>query len=108
MSCCSISSSPMAMEFRCAAGSVSGRPRRARERVTPQAGAGRADRDRIRAGFPARRGLMARRIMLGVLALIVALLGIIVVPLGLITAGQDRRDFQAESLAAPATLAHVA
>jgi signal transduction histidine kinase len=51
---------------------------------------------------------MARRIMLAVLALIVALLGIIAVPLGLITASQDRRDFQAETLVAAATLANVA
>jgi signal transduction histidine kinase len=51
---------------------------------------------------------MAHRIMLAVLALIVALLGIIAVPLGLITAGQDRRDFQRETIAAAATLANLA
>src|SRR6266581_3435698 len=51
---------------------------------------------------------MARRIMLAVMALIVALLGIIAVPLGLITAGQDRRDFHSETLTAAATLANVA
>jgi hypothetical protein len=51
---------------------------------------------------------MARRIMMAVMALKVALLGVIAVPLGLITAGQDRRDFQSETFAAAATLANVA
>ena len=51
---------------------------------------------------------MTRRIVLTVLALITALQGIIAVPLGLITAGQDRRDFRDETLAAATTLANVA
>jgi signal transduction histidine kinase len=51
---------------------------------------------------------MARRIVLAVLALMTALLGIIAVPLGLITAGQDRRDFQGETLSSTTTLANVA
>src|ERR1019366_6717582 len=50
---------------------------------------------------------MTRRIVLTVLALITALQGIIAVPLGLITAGQDRRDFRDETLAAATTLANV-
>src|ERR1039458_4429302 len=51
---------------------------------------------------------MTRRIVLTVLALITALQGIIAVPLGLIPAGQDRRDFRDETLAAATTLANVA
>jgi signal transduction histidine kinase len=51
---------------------------------------------------------MARRIVLTVLALIAAVLGVVAVPLGVITAGQDRHDFQDETVAAAATLANVA
>jgi signal transduction histidine kinase len=51
---------------------------------------------------------MARRIVLTVLALITALLAVVAVPLGLLTAAQDRRDFQDETASAAATLANVA
>jgi hypothetical protein len=51
---------------------------------------------------------MARRIILAVLALITALLATLAVPLGLLTAAQDRRDFTDETTAAAAALANVA
>jgi signal transduction histidine kinase len=51
---------------------------------------------------------MARRIVLTVLALITVLLAIVAVPLGLVTAAQDRRDFVAETTTTAATLANVA
>ena len=51
---------------------------------------------------------MARRIALIVIALIAVLLGLVAIPLGVITAGQDSRDFQAETLAAASTVASVA
>src|SRR5258708_39756940 len=51
---------------------------------------------------------MARRIVLSVLALIAAVLGVIVVPLGLLTAAQDMHDFRDETTASATTLANVA
>jgi signal transduction histidine kinase len=51
---------------------------------------------------------MASRIVLTVLALITALLAIVAVPLGLVTAAQDRRDFQDETVTSATTLANVA
>ncbi len=51
---------------------------------------------------------MTTRIVATVLALTAALLAVIAVPLGLITAGQDRADFRAEIRAAAVTLANVA
>jgi signal transduction histidine kinase len=51
---------------------------------------------------------MARRIVLAVLALVAALLGVVVVPLGVITANQDRRDFQDETVLAARTVANLA
>ena len=51
---------------------------------------------------------MARRIALIVVALIAILLSTVVVPLGLITAGQDRHDFQDETVTAATTVASVA
>lgn len=51
---------------------------------------------------------MARRIALTVIALIAILLSTVVVPLGMITAGQDRRDFEGEAATATAALAGVA
>ncbi len=51
---------------------------------------------------------MTRRIVLTVLALITVLLAITGVPLGLITASQDRRDFQDETRDAAKTLSNVA
>ncbi len=51
---------------------------------------------------------MARRIVLAVLALIAAVLGTVALPLGLITAGQDRRAFQDETQATTTTLANLA
>lgn len=51
---------------------------------------------------------MARRIVVTVLALITALLAIVAVPLGLLTAGQDRTDFRNQTAVTAATLASVA
>ena len=51
---------------------------------------------------------MTRRIVLAVLALIVVLLGTVALPLGLLTAAQDRRDFSDETRATAITLANVA
>lgn len=51
---------------------------------------------------------MARRIALIVIALVAVLLGVAAVPLGLLTAGQDSRDFRADTVAAAATVSSVA
>jgi signal transduction histidine kinase len=51
---------------------------------------------------------MARRIVLAVLALIAAILGIVALPLGFITATQDRRDFQDVTTATAVTIANAA
>ena len=51
---------------------------------------------------------MARRIVLAVLALVAVLLGVVAVPLGLITTSQDRKDFQDETVVAARTVAVVA
>jgi signal transduction histidine kinase len=51
---------------------------------------------------------MARRIVLAVLALITALLAILAVPLGLLTAAQDRRYFTDETTDTAMALANVA
>ena len=51
---------------------------------------------------------MARRIALAVLALITGLLAVVAIPLGLLTAAQDRRDFRVEAGAEATTLANVA
>ncbi len=51
---------------------------------------------------------MARRIAATVLALITALLAIVAVPLGLLTAAQDHTDFADETADAARTLANVA
>lgn len=51
---------------------------------------------------------MARRIALTVLALVTILLGTVAVPLGVITASQDRHDFQDETVDAATTLASAA
>jgi len=51
---------------------------------------------------------MARRIAATVLALITALLAIVAVPLGLLTAAQDRTDFADETADAARTLGNVA
>ena len=51
---------------------------------------------------------MARRIAATVLALIIALLAIVAVPLGLLTAAQDRADFRDETADGARTLANVA
>jgi len=51
---------------------------------------------------------MARRIAATVLTLITALLAIVAVPLGLLTAAQDRTDFTDETADAARTLANVA
>jgi signal transduction histidine kinase len=51
---------------------------------------------------------MARRIVLAVLALVAVLLGVVAVPLGLITTNQDRRDFRDETVVSARTVANVA
>jgi signal transduction histidine kinase len=51
---------------------------------------------------------VARRIVLAVLALIAAILGIVALPLGFITAGQDHRDFQDVTVATATTIANAA
>lgn len=51
---------------------------------------------------------MARRIVLAVLALVAVLLGVVAVPLGLITTSQDRRDFRDETVVSARTVANVA
>lgn len=51
---------------------------------------------------------MTRRIVLAVLGLLAAVLGTIAIPLGLLTAAQDRRDFADETKSTASTLANVA
>jgi signal transduction histidine kinase len=51
---------------------------------------------------------MARRIVLAVLALVTVLLGVVAVPLGLITTSQDRHDFRDEVAVSARTVANVA
>ncbi len=51
---------------------------------------------------------MARRIVLAVLALVAVLLGVVAVPLGLITTSQDREDFREETFLATRTVANLA
>jgi signal transduction histidine kinase len=51
---------------------------------------------------------VARRIILAVLALIIAALGAVAVPLGVVTASQDRHDYTDEALSSASTLANVA
>jgi signal transduction histidine kinase len=51
---------------------------------------------------------VARRIVLAVLALIALILGTVALPLGLLTAAQDRRDFTGETVSTATTLANVA
>lgn len=51
---------------------------------------------------------MARRIALIVIALVAVLLGVVAVPLGLLTASQNRHDFHDDTLAASATVSSVA
>jgi signal transduction histidine kinase len=50
---------------------------------------------------------VTRRIVLAVLALVVAVLGTVAVPLGVITTGQDMRAFRNETVVAAATLVNV-
>jgi signal transduction histidine kinase len=51
---------------------------------------------------------VARRIILAVLALVIVALSAVAVPLGVVTANQDRRDYIAEALASASTLGNVA
>jgi signal transduction histidine kinase len=51
---------------------------------------------------------MTRRIVLAILALICALLGTVVIPLGLITAEHDRQDFRSQAASTARSLASVA
>lgn len=51
---------------------------------------------------------MARRIALVVVALVAVLLGVAAIPLGVLTANQDRRDFRTDTVAAATTVSSVA
>ncbi len=51
---------------------------------------------------------MARRIAVAVVALITVLMAVVAIPLGLLISAQDRRDFQASTTTAAATVANVA
>ncbi|MDR2983914.1 MAG: HAMP domain-containing histidine kinase, partial [Nocardiopsaceae bacterium] len=51
---------------------------------------------------------MARRIALVVVALVAVLLGVAAIPLGVLTANQERRDFRTDTVAAAMTVASVA
>ena len=51
---------------------------------------------------------MARRIALIVIALVAVLLGVVAVPLGLLTASQDRHEFRDDTVTATATVSSVA
>jgi len=51
---------------------------------------------------------VARRIALVVIALVAVLLGVAAIPLGVLTANQDQRDFRTDTLAAAATVSSVA
>jgi signal transduction histidine kinase len=51
---------------------------------------------------------VARRIIFAVLALIIVALSAVAVPLGVVTSGQDRRDYTDEALSSASTLANVA
>src|SRR5580692_9258575 len=50
---------------------------------------------------------MTRRIVLAILALIAVLLGTVALPLGLLTAAQDRRDFTDDTKSTATALANV-
>jgi signal transduction histidine kinase len=51
---------------------------------------------------------VARRIALVVIALVAVLLGVAAIPLGVLTANQDQRDFRTDTLAAATTVSSVA
>jgi signal transduction histidine kinase len=51
---------------------------------------------------------MARRIALVVIALIAVLLGLVAVPLGILTANRERQDFRTDAIAASSTISGVA
>lgn len=51
---------------------------------------------------------MTRRIVLAVLILVAAVLGVVAVPLGLLTASQDTRSFRDEAVTSAVTLANLA
>lgn len=51
---------------------------------------------------------MTRRIVIAVLALVAAVIGVVAVPLGLLTASQDMRSFREEAVTSAMTLANVA
>ena len=59
-------------------------------------------------GFRLSDILMTRRIVLAILAVICALLGAVVIPLGLITAQHDRQDFRDQAVSTARSLASVA
>jgi signal transduction histidine kinase len=51
---------------------------------------------------------VARRISVVVIALVAVLLGVAAIPLGILTANQDQRDFRADTIAAATTVSSVA
>jgi signal transduction histidine kinase len=51
---------------------------------------------------------VARRIALVVIALVAVLLGVAAIPLGILTANQDQRDFRTDTLAAATTVSSIA
>src|SRR5262252_2555254 len=81
---------------------------RARGRAPPQARRAGPDRSRQRPGLPARRRVMARRIVLAMLALVSALLVTSVAPLGFIATGREQESFRMETFMSAQTLAAVA
>src|SRR5215468_1801581 len=81
---------------------------RARGRAPPQARRAGPDRSRLRPGLPARRRVMARRIVLAMLALVSALLVTSVAPLGFIATGREQESFRMETFMSAQTLAAVA
>src|SRR5215831_1565658 len=81
---------------------------RARGRAPPQARRAGPDRSRLWQGLPARRRVMARRIVLTMLALVSALLVTSVAPLGFIATGRERASFRMETFMSAQTLAGVA
>src|SRR5215472_10702209 len=81
---------------------------RARGRAPPQARGARAHRNGVRQGLPSRRGVMARRIVFTMLALVGALLVTAVIPLGLLTTARERGTFREETLLSARAFAALA
>src|SRR5262249_35518406 len=81
---------------------------RACGRASAQARRSGPDRGRLRQGFPSRRPLMVRRIVLTMLALVSALLVIAVAPLGVFTAGRETDAFNMHAMMKAHALAGAA